>query len=153
MKSLEACAASLDALLKTGPFKSYAPSNRYSLLKVKATFNSVQDDYQSEYLSTTSPFPFTYDGSSLVEGVSLVPDTYDVSRFTAQSLVAVEVSVLEYQMGDREPSYSFGLRCVYHLGGLPAAAPSTPGKQKGGCVISPRRLKGARFVADPSSEA
>jgi len=44
--------------------------------------------------------------------------TYDVSRFTAQSLVAVEVSVLGYQMGDREPSYSFGLRCVYHLGGL-----------------------------------
>jgi hypothetical protein len=74
--------------------------------------------------------------------------TYDVSRFTAQSLVAVEVSVLGYQMGDREPSYSFGLRCVYHLGGL---RPS--GKRKGGCVISTRRLKGARFVADPSSEA
>jgi hypothetical protein len=143
---------SLDALFKTGPFKSYEPPNRYSLLKVKASYSSVTDDYESEYLSTTSPFPFTYDGSSLVEGVSLVPETYDVSKFTAQSLIAVEVFILGYQMSGREPSYSLGLGCVYHLGGLPAATPSTPGKRKGGCIVSPRRLKGARFVADPSGE-
>jgi hypothetical protein len=83
---------SLDALLKTGPFKSYAPPNRYSLLKVKATFDSVKDDYHSEFLSTTSPSPPSH-GSCLVEGQTLMPDTYDVSMFTVQSLVAVEVSV------------------------------------------------------------
>jgi len=92
-------------LLKTGPFKSYAPPNRYGLLKVKATFASVQDEVEySEFLWTTSPFPFAYDGSCLVEGKTLVPDACDVSMFTVQSLVAVEVSILAYRMG-----YSFGM--------------------------------------------
>jgi hypothetical protein len=146
------CNRSLDALLNTGPLKSYDPPNRYSVLKVKASFDSVQEgDDDEEFLSTTSPFPFMYDGSCLVEGRSRVPEPCDVSMFSAQSLVAVEVSVLGYpRMGDRDPSYSFGIRGIYHLGFVPTSAPSTPGKRKGGCVISPRQQKGARFVSDPS---
>ena len=82
---------SLDALLKTGPLKSYDPPNRYSVLKIKASFDSVQEgDDDEEFLSTTSPFPFMYDGSCLVEGQSRVPEPCDVSMFSAQSLVAVE---------------------------------------------------------------
>ncbi|KAN0072431.1 hypothetical protein V8E54_009360 [Elaphomyces granulatus] len=134
---------SLDALLKTGPFKSYAPPTRYSLLKVKATLNSVQDDYQSEYLSTTSPFPFTYDGSSLVEGVSL-----HLRRVEVHRAVLGRGGGLRPRVPDGGPGTVLLLRLALRL---PPWRPS--GKLKGGCVISPRRLKGARFVADPSSEA
>ena len=79
------CNRSLDALLKTGPLKSYDPPNRYSVLKIKASFDSVQEgDDDEEFLSTTSPFPFMYEGSCLVEGQSRVPEPCDVSMFSAR---------------------------------------------------------------------
>jgi hypothetical protein len=53
------------------------------------------------------------------------------------------VSLLGYQMGDKEPGYSFSMQGIYHLG--------TVTERKGGCIVSPRRQKDAPFTADDRS--
>jgi hypothetical protein len=68
---------------------------------------------------------------------------YDLSHFDDRTSVAVETAVLGYQMDDKEPSFSFAIRGVYHLGTIEGDTPSTPGKRKGGYIVSPRRQKGA----------
>jgi hypothetical protein len=58
----------LTSLLKTGPYKSYNPPNRYSVLRIKATLKSVLEDLDDEveYLEDPAepicidnPYPFT----------------------------------------------------------------------------------------------
>jgi hypothetical protein len=67
-----------------------------------------------------------------------------------QTTVDVEGSILAYHMDGREPGFSVSMEGLYHLGTLSADTPSTPGKWKGGCIISPRRQKSALFTADLS---
>ena len=127
----------LTTLLKNGPYKSYIPPNRYSILRVKASLKSVLEDLENEeeYLepdaepiSDDDPYPFTYDGSSLKDGGRMPTSRYDVANFNDQSSVAVEVSLLGYQMTDKEPSFSFAMQGIYHLGTAADDTPSTPGK-------------------------
>jgi len=147
----------LNSLFKTGPYKTYTSPNHYALVKAKATVKSVQEDLKEldeeepvTQLVADRPYPFTYDGTSLTDDWVLPDHGFDISNFKDQSSVGVEVSVLGYRIGDKEPGYSLGMRGVYHLGGSPAPAPLTPAKRKGGCLISPRRRKGALFAPDPS---
>jgi hypothetical protein len=139
----------LTTLLKNGPYKSYTPHpNRYSILHVKASLKSVPEDLENEeeYLepdtepiSNDGPYPFTYDGSSLKDGGPMPTSRYDVANFNDQSSVAVEVSLLGYQMADKEPSFSFAMQGIYHLGTVADNTPSTPGKRKGGCIVGDKK--------------
>jgi len=147
----------LGAIVKTGPYKTYTPPNLYSMVRVKATLKSVLDDITSDEEDNTlssvddrSPFPFTYDGRALTATGVSPPFGYDVGNFDDQSTVAVEVALLGYQLTGKEPGYSLGMQGIYHLGSVAGGTPATPGKRKGGCLLSPRRQKGAPFVSDPS---
>jgi hypothetical protein len=153
--------AALNALLKTGPFKTYTTPARYSILRVKATLKTVLEDLRpaeggddfaapGEPISIYDVYPFIYDGSMLTEKGSVPNSGYDVNHFTDQTTVGVEVSFLAYHMDGREPGFSVSMQGVYHLGTLSSDTPSTPGKRKGGCIISPRRQRDAPFAADPS---
>jgi len=88
----------------------------------------------------------------IAEG-GLVPNAgYDISNFSNQAAIAVELSVLGYQMEGKVPGYSFGMLGVYHLGSPPHGTTTTPSKKrKAGCIISPRRRKGGVFNADTSN--
>ena len=110
----------LDNLLKTGPWKEFTKPNRYSILKTKATLRDVKDELRddddeglmslAQTITADDPFPYTYNGSMMAEG-GLVPNAgYDVSNFTNQATVAVELSILGYQIEGKEPGYSFA--CV-----------------------------------------
>ena len=77
---------------------------------MKASLKSVLEDLENEkeYLepdaepiSDDDPYPFTYDGR---DGGPMPTSRYDVANFNDQSFVAVEVSLLGYQMADKEPS-------------------------------------------------
>jgi len=151
----------LDSLLKSGPWKEFTKPNRYSILRTKATLGAVKADLGDEddeglvllgqTLTADDPFPYTYNGSMMAE-CGVVPNAgYDISNFGSQASIAVELSVLGYQMEGKEPGYSFGMRGVYHLGNPPHGTTTTPSKKrKGGCIISPRRHKTGVFNADPS---
>jgi len=101
-------------------------------------------------LVADQPYPFTYDGTSLT---SLPDHGFDHSHFKDRSSVGVEVSVLAYRMGLNQPGYSLHMRALYHLGPSTTPPPTTPTKRKGGCLVSPRRRKGALFDADTSKTA
>ena len=64
---------------------------------------------------------------------------FHVSNFSNQTSIAIEVSVLGYQIDGKEPGYSFGMRGVYFLGHPPLSSVTTPTKKrKGECIITPR---------------
>jgi hypothetical protein len=93
-----------------------------------------------------------HNGSMMVEGGTVPTAGYDATNFVNKTSIAVEVSILGYQMEGKEPGYSFGMRGVYHLGNPPRDATITPTKKRrGGCIISPRRRKAAVFNADTSN--
>jgi hypothetical protein len=130
----------LDNLLKTGPWKEFTKPNRYSILRTKATLRVVKDDLGDDddeglvslgqTITADDPFPYTYNGSMMAEG-GLVPNAgYDISNFSNQAAIAVELSVLGYQMEGKEPGYSFGIRGVYHLGSPPHGIATTPSKKR-----------------------
>jgi hypothetical protein len=152
----------LDNLLKTGPWKTFTKPNRYSILRTKATLAAIKDDLFDEddeilaslgqAITAKDPFPYTYNGSMMVEGGTVPTAGYDATNFVNQTSIAVEVSILGYQMEGKEPGYSFGMRGVYHLGNPPRDATITPTKKRrGGCIISPRRRKATVFNADTSN--
>ena len=133
--------------------------NRFALAKAKASVKTVVEDLAEMgeeepvvQLMADLPYPFTYDGTSLTADWVLPDQGFDVAKFKTGSSVGVEVSVLAYRVGEQEPGYSLGMRGVYHLANSPAdpREPVTPVKRKGGCLISPRRRKGALFAPDPS---
>jgi len=147
----------LSSIVKTGPYKTYTPPNPYFLVRVKTTLKNVLDDIASDEeddalssVDDRSPFPFTYDGRTLTATGASPPFGYDVSKFDDQSTVAVEVALLGYQLTGKDPSYSVGMQGIYHLGAVASGTPTSPGKRKGGCLLSPRRQRGAPFVTDPS---
>jgi len=140
----------LDNLLKTGPWKTFTKPNRYSILRTKATLVAIKDDLFDEddevlaslgkAITAKDPFPYTYNGSMMVEGGTVPTAGYDATNLVNQTSIAVEVSILGYQMEGKEPGHSFGMRGVYHLGNPPRDATITPSKKRrGGCIISPRR--------------
>jgi hypothetical protein len=139
----------------------YTPPNRHSTLRVKATLKSVQDDLTSggddegdtleNVLGEDSTFPFTFDGSTITNTGTPTRADYHVSNFDTQSTVAADVTILGYQMTGGKPGYSFAMQGLYHLGRPTGDTPATPKKRKGDCLLSPRRQKGAPFVADPST--
>jgi hypothetical protein len=152
----------LDSFLKTGPWKTFTKPNRCSILRTKATLGAVKDDladdddealaFLGQTITANDPFPYTYDGSMMVENGTVPSAGFDVSNFSSQTSIAIEVSVLGYQMEDKEPGYSFGMRGVYHLEHPPHSSALTPTKKrKGGCIITPRRKKTGLFNADPSN--
>jgi hypothetical protein len=148
----------LDRLLKTGPWSTFTKPNRYSILRTKATLGAVKDDLRDDddegfvslghTITTNDPFPYTYNGSMMVENGAVPNAGFDVRNFSNQASIAVEFSILGYQIDGKEPGYSFGMRGVYHLGN-PLGTPSK--KRKGGCIISPRRRKAGVFKADTSN--
>jgi hypothetical protein len=153
--------SALNALLKTGICKTYTAPARYSILRVKATLKTVleellpaegEEDFAAlgGLITIYDVYPFTYDGRMLAENGPMPDSGYDVSKFNDQTTVGIEVSVLAYRMDGREPGFSVAMQGIYHLGTLPADTPSTPGKRKGGCIISPRRQKSTMFTADLS---
>lgn len=151
----------LTTLLLTGPHKTdYAAPNLYTLAKVSAKVKSVVEDLEEmgedpiSLLVADQPYPFTYDGTSLTADWSLPDHGFDYSHFKNRSWVGVEVSVLAYRMGPlNQPGYSLHMRALYHLGPSTTPPPTTPMKRKGGCLVSPRRRKGALFDADTSKTA
>jgi hypothetical protein len=153
----------LDSLLKTGPWKTFTKPNRYCIIRTKATLAAVREDLRDDddeglaslgqTITTNDPFPYTYNGSMVVENGSMPASGYDVSNFGKQASIAVEMSILGYQMEGKEPGYSFGMRGVYHLGNAAQGTTTMPTKKrKGGCIISPRRRKTGVFNADPSRD-
>ena len=155
----------LGALLKSGPYKSYTSPVRYSILRVKATLPKVLTQLQSleesgqgeravpahgELITAYEPYPFSYDGSELAQGSPMPLSGYDIHRFTDQTSVALELVFTGYCMDGREPGFSVAMLGIYHLGTLSTNTPSTPGKRKGGCILSPTRQRGAPFAPDPS---
>ncbi|PVH72213.1 hypothetical protein DL98DRAFT_596250 [Cadophora sp. DSE1049] len=130
----------LDNLLKTGPWKEFTKPNRYSILKTEATLRAVKDDLGDDddedlvslgqTITADDPFPYTYNGSMMAEG-GIVPNAgYDISNLSNQDSIAVELSVLGYQIEDKEPGYSFGMRGVYYLGSPPHGTTMTPSKKR-----------------------
>ena len=151
--------SSLNALLRIGPCKAYTAPARYSILRAKATLKTVLEELlpaegEDDFAALGGPitiydvYPFMYDGTMLAENGPMPVSGYDVDKFNDQTTVAIEVSVLGYHMDGRDPGFSVAMQGIYHLGTLPADTPSTTGKRKGGCIISPRRQKSALFIAD-----
>lgn len=148
---------SLNTLFKSGPFKSYSSPCQYSFLKLKASLKSVREDLSFDEeeeiggeISADDPYPFTYNGCSLTDGGAVPSTIYDTSHFNQRTCVGVEVSILGYQMANKEPGYSVSMRGVYHLGDAPENIPSTPRKRKGGYLVSTRRLRSGLFAPDIS---
>ncbi|KAH8586494.1 hypothetical protein B0O99DRAFT_748287 [Bisporella sp. PMI_857] len=152
----------LDRLLKTGPWSTFTKPNRYSILRTKTTLGAVKDDLRDDddegfvslghTITTNDPFPYTYNGSMMVENGAVPNAGFDVRNFSNQASIAVEFSILGYQIDGKEPGYSFGMRGVYHLGNPLRDKTGTPSKKrKGGCIISPRRRKAGVFKADTSN--
>lgn len=153
-----AATKALNALFRSGPFKSY--TCQHSILKLKATLKSVREDLRDEEeeevaalggdISADDPYPFTYDGCALTDGGPVPTIRHEISTFNLRTCVAAEITLLAYQMPDKEPGYSISMRGIYHLGDTPEDVPTTPRKRKGGCLISPRRAKHGHFAPDPS---
>jgi hypothetical protein len=142
--------SALNALLRTGPCKTYTAPARYSILRVKATLKTALEELmpaegEEDLAALGGPitiydvYPFTYDGTMLAENGPMPDSGYDVNKFNDQTTVAIEASVLAYHMDGREPGFSVAMQGIYHLGTLPTDTPSTLGKWKGGCIISSRR--------------
>jgi hypothetical protein len=118
----------LDGLLKTGPRKRYTKPNRYCILRAQATLSSVREDLRDDddesftslgqTITANDPFPYTYNGCMVIENGTMPASGYDASNFGKQTSVAVEISILGYQMEGKAPGYSFAMRGVYHLGTL-----------------------------------
>ena len=111
----------LSTLLRTGPYKTYSPPNRFLMVTVKAKVESVVEDLTEmgeepiSLLVADQPFPFTYDGTSLTEDCTLPDYRFDPSNFKDQSSVGVEVKVLGYQWPGKDPSYSLSMQSLYYL--------------------------------------
>ncbi|KAN0077940.1 hypothetical protein V8E54_006244 [Elaphomyces granulatus] len=119
----------LSAIVKTGPYKTYTPPNPYSLVRkhFQAPTMPRRKKATAKHVLPSSPLPARQQ----------TPD-------------ATTKRLLGYQLTDKEPSYSLGMQGIYHLGTVVGDTPATPGKRKGGCLLSPRRQRGAPFVSDPS---
>lgn len=152
----------MDRLLKTGPWNTFTKPNRYSILRTKAALGAVKDDLRDDddegfvslgqTITTNDPFPYTYNGSMMVENGAVPNAGFDVRNFSNQASIAVELSILGYQIDDKVPGYSFGMRGVYYLGNNLHDKTATPSKKrKGGCIVGPRRWKAGVFKADTSS--
>jgi hypothetical protein len=153
----------LNALWKSELYRgAYASPNRFALARAKASVKTVVEDLTEigeeepepvvQHVADL-PYSFTYDGTSLTANWVLPDHGFDVAKFKAGSSVGVEVSVLGYRMENKDPGYSLGMRGVYHLANSLAdpREPVTPVKRKGGCLVSPRRRKGARRPLHPRS--
>ncbi|KAN0077744.1 hypothetical protein V8E54_006048 [Elaphomyces granulatus] len=146
------------SLSTAGPYSSWfvdiclpPPANKaLSSINVLDDIASDEEDDALSSVDDRSPFPFTYDGRTLTATGASPPFGYDVSKFDDQSTVAVEVALLGYQLADKDPGYSVGMQGIYHLGAVASGTSTSPGKRKGGCLLSPRRQRGAPFVTDPS---
>jgi hypothetical protein len=130
-------------LVKTSPFEEVNAA-------AETTDEETEFSAPAKIITVYDVYPFTYDGRNLTENGSMPDAGYDVNRFDDHTIVAAEVTLLAYNMDGKEPGFSAGMLGLYHLGTQSADAPSTPGKRKGGCIVSPRRQKGAPFAADPS---
>lgn len=79
----------LDSLLKTGPWKTFTKPNRYCIIRTKATLAAVREDLRDDddeglaslgqTITTNDPFPYTYNGSMVVENGSMPASGYDVT--------------------------------------------------------------------------
>jgi hypothetical protein len=100
----------LTALLRTGPYKTYT--------FVKSVVEDLKEmgEKPINLLVADQPYPFTYDGTSLIENWTLSDYRFDRSNFKDRSSVGVEVTVMGYRMGDKEPGYSLSMKALYRLG-------------------------------------
>lgn len=151
----------LCALLDSGPYQSYTSPARYSILRLKATLPHVLEQLSrvptgvaipglGDFSTEFEGYPFSYDGSTLVRGGPTPEAGFDLYRFTDQTTVVVEVAFTGYQIGKNVPGFSVPMQGIYYLETTTTNTPSTPGKRKGGCILSPTRQRGAPFAPDPS---
>ncbi|KAN0076497.1 hypothetical protein V8E54_006639 [Elaphomyces granulatus] len=98
----------LSALLKSGPYKSYASPARYSNLRIKANLKKVLDQLKEleesgnsdravpahgELITAYEPYPFAYDGSKLTaDGPMPVPN----EKYQNLNLFYVKLEVQRY---------------------------------------------------------
>ena len=99
-------------------------------MKAKATVKSVQEDLKEMgeeepvmQLVADLPYPFTYDGASLTDDWVLPDHGFDISHFKDQSSVGVEVSVLGYRIGDKDPGYSLSMFGTFNVEKMPDGLP------------------------------
>ena len=72
----------------------------------------------------------------MVENGTMPTSRYNVSNLSKHTSIAVEMSILGYQMVGKEHGYSFTIRGVYHLGNAARDTSMMPTKKrKGGCII------------------
>ncbi|KAN0079121.1 hypothetical protein V8E54_005634 [Elaphomyces granulatus] len=120
------------------PTKHLAPSSRQ--VPTRRTLLLIHTRWSASVLAAQKYFQApTMPRRKKATAKHVLPSSPLLAR--QQTPDATTKRLLGYQLTDKEPSYSLGMQGIYHLGTVAGDTPATPGKCKGGCLLS-QKAKG-----------